>query len=98
MSVVWEPALDEEPDPSAGSVVVTCTSSPAFSPLTIWVRLSPTRPITTLVGTTLPPCSRLTRPTEPVLVMALLGRLTPDACPVMTAAEALMPALTRESR
>jgi hypothetical protein len=46
----------------------------------------------------LPFCSRFTRPSEPVVVTALLGRLTPDFCPVMTAAEALMPGLTRESR
>ena len=88
----------EEPEPSAGSVVVTWTWSPAFRPLTICVRLSPTSPTTTVVGTALPFWRRLTRPTDPVLVTALLGRLTPEACPVITAADALMPGLTRESR
>jgi hypothetical protein len=98
-SVPVEPDDDsDEPEPSAGSVVVTCTWSPAFTPLTIWVRLSPTSPTTTVVGTALPLWSRLTRPTEPVLVTALLGRLTPDAWPVTTAADALIPGLTRESR
>src|ERR1700739_2056054 len=90
--------VDEELVPSDGRVSVTTTCWPARSPLTICVRLIPTRPTTTGVDPVWPLWRTLTWDTEPLVpVTALLGRLTPDAWPVTTETDTLMPALTRES-
>ena len=63
----------------------------------IWVRLSPRSPTTTGCETVSPPFSRLTVASEPLPVTAAFGTVTPDACPTITAADALIPGLTRES-
>ena len=63
----------------------------------ICVRLSPRSPTTTCCETVLPFFSMLTVASEPVPVTAAFGSVTPDAWPVMTEADALIPGLTRES-
>ena len=63
----------------------------------ICVRLSPRSPTTTCVGTVLPFLSTFTVASEPVPVTAELGSVTPEAWPVITEAEALIPGLTCES-
>ena len=47
--------------------------------------------------TSLPFFISVTVPSEPLPVTAAFGTVTPDAWPVITVADALMPGLTRES-
>ena len=63
----------------------------------ICVRESPRSPTTTCWETSLPFFIKLTVPSEPLPVTAAFGTVTPDAWPVTTDADALIPGLTRES-
>ena len=78
-------------------MIVIASWSPALTPLMICVRESPRSPTTTCVGVSLPFFTSVTVPRELLPVTAALGTVTPDAWPVMTDADALMPGLTRES-
>jgi hypothetical protein len=76
---------------------VTTSESPALTPLMICVRESPRSPTTTCWVTSLPFFCSVTVPSEPLPVTAEFGTVIPDAWPVITDADALMPGLTRES-
>jgi hypothetical protein len=83
---------------SDGSVIVTTSCWPARRPLTICVLLSPLRPTSTCCEIVLPLSSTLTVPSDPLPVRAWLGTVTPWAWLTITAADALIPGLTWESR
>ena len=78
-------------------MVVTTSWSPALSPLTICVRLSPLSPTTTCWEDVFPLRDNETVASDPLPLTASLGTVTPCACPVITDADALIPGLTRES-
>ena len=96
-----------------GSAIVITSWSPALTPLMICVRESPRSPTTTCWVTSLPffisvtvpsgksslisALVKLYRARELLPVTAAFGTVTPDAWPVITVADALMPGLTRES-
>jgi hypothetical protein len=83
--------------PSAGSVSVTTSCWPDFSPLAISVLKVPRRPTITCWLTCLPFSSSVTVPVDPVPVTASFGTVTPSAWSMTTEALALIPGRTSES-
>jgi hypothetical protein len=83
--------------PSDGSVSVTISCWPDFSPLAISVLELPRRPTITCRLTCLPFSSSVTVPVDPVPVTASLGTVTPLAWLMITEALALIPGRTFES-
>ena len=85
--------------PATAPVVTigTCTSSPALSPLRIWVVLSPTMPVMTGCVTVLPPCTSVTVDPAPRREIAELVTFTASSTrEIDDRAEAVMPGLSPE--